>query len=253
MSYNTISNSKLFETNKFDMVCVCMCVCMRHKDYLGAVILFAAIVTALFAARIYSNATSPSLVALAINYTLLVPIYLNWVVKLSSDLESYIGAVERISHYIGNTSANEQQPDKTCKSKQSARFLLCTSFIQETNKTICGNSIFAGKWILPSRPTWNFQLFMKYRHIPSSTTAAAAAVSMTSSRHPGDYFSYFIIYIDRICACVSVGVSESSNELEVGCVKTYSPHTHKVDKAERLIQCASVCVRARLLVSNLYR
>lgn len=87
------------------------------QDCLGAVILFAAIVTALLAAKIYSDATSPSLVALAINYTLLVPIYLNWVVKLSSDLESYIGAVERISHY-SDGAADEQQPEQKCKSTE---------------------------------------------------------------------------------------------------------------------------------------
>lgn len=98
------TNLKLFQTNK-----------LCAQDYLGALILFAAIVAALCAAKIYSTTTSPSLVALAINYTLLVPIYLNWVVKLSSDLESYIGAVERISHYIDD-AANEQQQEKKCKS-----------------------------------------------------------------------------------------------------------------------------------------
>lgn len=94
---------------------VLVCASDRIQDYLGGVILFAAIVTALLAAKIYSNTTSPSLVALAINYTLLVPIYLNWVVKLSSDLESYIGAVERISHYIDD-APNEQLEEKKCES-----------------------------------------------------------------------------------------------------------------------------------------
>lgn len=70
------------------------------QDYLGGVIVFASIVTALFTAKLYPQAASPSLVALAINYTLLVPIYLNWVVKLLSDMEMYIGAVERIEMYI---------------------------------------------------------------------------------------------------------------------------------------------------------
>ncbi|XP_055301236.1 ATP-binding cassette sub-family C member Sur isoform X3 [Sitodiplosis mosellana] len=69
-------------------------------DYLGGVIVFVSIVTALLTSQMYPEAASPSLVALAINYTLLVPIYLNWVVKLLADLEMYIGAVERISLYI---------------------------------------------------------------------------------------------------------------------------------------------------------
>lgn len=72
------------------------------QDSLGGVIVFISIVTALFTAKLYPEATSPSLIALAINYTLLIPIYLNWVVKLSADLEMYIGAVERISLYINS-------------------------------------------------------------------------------------------------------------------------------------------------------
>lgn len=70
------------------------------QDYLGGVIVFVAIITALLTARLYPENATPSLVGLAINYTLLVPIYLNWVVKLLSDMEMYIGAVERISQYI---------------------------------------------------------------------------------------------------------------------------------------------------------
>lgn len=67
---------------------------------MGGVIVFVAIITALFTVQYYPDGVSASTVALAINYTLLVPIYLNWVVKLLSDMEMYIGAVERISHYI---------------------------------------------------------------------------------------------------------------------------------------------------------
>lgn len=49
---------------------------------------------------------SPSLVGLAINYTLLVPIYLNWVVKLLADMEMYAGSVERIAHYAQGQDAD---------------------------------------------------------------------------------------------------------------------------------------------------
>ncbi|XP_052850782.1 ATP-binding cassette sub-family C member Sur isoform X2 [Drosophila gunungcola] len=52
---------------------------------------------------------SPSLVGLAINYTLLVPIYLNWVVKLLADMEMYAGSVERIAHYA-QEQEQEQDP-----------------------------------------------------------------------------------------------------------------------------------------------
>lgn len=71
-------------------------------DYLGGFIVFSAIITALIMHKYYPGDISPSLVGLAINYTLLIPIYLNWVVKLFADMEMYIGAVERIQYYIEN-------------------------------------------------------------------------------------------------------------------------------------------------------
>lgn len=77
-------------------------------DYLGGFIVFIAIITALFTTHLYPENSDSSLIGLAINYTLLVPIYLNWVVKLLSDMEMYIGAVERVEYYIesGNHEKN---------------------------------------------------------------------------------------------------------------------------------------------------
>ncbi|EDV58465.2 ATP-binding cassette sub-family C member Sur [Drosophila erecta] len=99
-------------------------------DYLGGCIVFVATVTALTAASVscrrhYEASTStstsetyavtkssselrpsPSLVGLAINYTLLVPIYLNWVVKLLADMEMYAGSVERIAQYAQGQDAD---------------------------------------------------------------------------------------------------------------------------------------------------
>ena len=80
--------------------------------------MFVSIVTALFTSQMYPEAASPSLVALAINYTLLVPIYLNWVVKLLADLEMYIGAVERISLYINpndKTTGDNDTDESPCE------------------------------------------------------------------------------------------------------------------------------------------
>ena len=85
------------------------------QDYLGGVIVFVAIITALFAAEIYPQTTTPSLVGLAINYTLLIPIYLNWVVKLLADMEMYVGAVERIEHFIENEHQLVKQMKEKCK------------------------------------------------------------------------------------------------------------------------------------------
>lgn len=98
------------------------------QDFLGGFIVFLAIVTALLTAKYFPNSTSPSLVALAINYTLLIPIYLNWVVKLFADMEMYIGAVERISHYIDPNSYrgndendNNENPSKLMAIQQNQK------------------------------------------------------------------------------------------------------------------------------------
>lgn len=72
------------------------------QDYLGAIIVFIAIQTALITSQILPDDSLPSLVGLALQYTLLIPIYLNWVVKLFADMEMYFGACERISYCIDN-------------------------------------------------------------------------------------------------------------------------------------------------------
>lgn len=79
--------------------------------------MFIAIITALSTSSLYPDSTIPSLIGLAINYTLLVPIYLNWVVKLLSDMEMYVGAVERIQCFIeSDTKENRNnQHDVICK------------------------------------------------------------------------------------------------------------------------------------------
>ncbi|KAH8334240.1 hypothetical protein KR059_007880 [Drosophila kikkawai] len=108
-------------------------------DYLGGCIVFVATVTALATASVSCShyeryrqspgsgtasetyavnksptdselRPSPSLVGLAINYTLLVPIYLNWVVKLLADMEMYAGSVERIAHYAQGQDADTDEP-----------------------------------------------------------------------------------------------------------------------------------------------
>lgn len=54
---------------------------------------------ALITTTFFSSAISSAMVGLAINYTLLVPVYLNWVVKFFADLETYMSAVERIEEF----------------------------------------------------------------------------------------------------------------------------------------------------------
>ena len=79
------------------------------QDYLGAVIVGSATFAALISAELYPDRVTPALVGLAINYTLLVPIYLNWVVKFTAETEMYFGSVARISAYRYATAENYQQ------------------------------------------------------------------------------------------------------------------------------------------------
>ncbi|KAH8041665.1 hypothetical protein HPB51_017467 [Rhipicephalus microplus] len=66
-------------------------------DYLGGVILFLATISSLTAAIM--GTTSTSFVGIAMTYTLLVPIYLNWLVRQVSNVEMYMSSVERVNKY----------------------------------------------------------------------------------------------------------------------------------------------------------
>ena len=66
-------------------------------DYLGGVILFVANVISITGA-LYWNVQN-SLVGLAMTYTLLVPVYLNWLVRNLTSVEMNMNSVERIYKY----------------------------------------------------------------------------------------------------------------------------------------------------------
>lgn len=66
---------------------------------------------------------TPSLVGLAINYTLLVPIYLNWVVKLFADMEMYAGSVERIAGYTQQQQEQEELKQEEQEQPQQEELL----------------------------------------------------------------------------------------------------------------------------------
>ncbi|XP_067621301.1 ATP-binding cassette sub-family C member Sur isoform X2 [Eurosta solidaginis] len=123
-------------------------------DFLGGFIVFIAIITALIAATVscsryskkFNNNTNthipltltptPSLVGLAINYTLLMPIYLNWVVKLLADMEMYVGSVERIAYYAEIDHNNETPLDITSGEAKAEEFK-----IKSIGKTQKGTTI----------------------------------------------------------------------------------------------------------------
>jgi ATP-binding cassette subfamily C (CFTR/MRP) protein 9 len=68
-------------------------------DYLGSVIVFLATIVSMVSSLLYPEVVTPSMVGLAINYTLLVPVYLNWVVKFLAEVEMFMNSVERIDRY----------------------------------------------------------------------------------------------------------------------------------------------------------
>ncbi|XP_044013895.1 ATP-binding cassette sub-family C member Sur-like [Aphidius gifuensis] len=71
-------------------------------DYLGAIAVLTSIIASILSAKIYPEFVTPALVGLAINYTFLVPIYLNWVVKFISEIEMYMGSVSRLTMLTKN-------------------------------------------------------------------------------------------------------------------------------------------------------
>lgn len=62
-------------------------------------IVFLATLAAVVSSYIYPEAVTASMVGLAINYTLLVPVYLNWVVKFLAEVEMFMNSVDRIDRY----------------------------------------------------------------------------------------------------------------------------------------------------------
>ena len=77
-------------------------------DYTGAVMVFASVVINLAMGHWNSDGrTSAASIGLSLNYSLLVPIYLAWVVKFVADIENYMNAVERILQYTGLESEVE--------------------------------------------------------------------------------------------------------------------------------------------------
>ena len=77
-------------------------------DYTGAVMVFASVVINLAMSSWQSDErSSAASIGLSLNYSLLVPIYLAWVVKFVADIENYMNAVERILQYTGLESEVE--------------------------------------------------------------------------------------------------------------------------------------------------
>lgn len=75
----------------------------------------------LISASFFPKIVSSSLVGLAINYTLLAPIYLNWVVKFLADMEMNMAAIERILEF-----ASEQPENYKSKKGNKAQGFLDT-------------------------------------------------------------------------------------------------------------------------------
>lgn len=78
------------------------------QDYIGGIIVFCATAASLLGSTMgLGPRLSPDMVGLAINYTLLVPVYLNWVVRFVADTEMGLCAVERVHHYASLPAEEE--------------------------------------------------------------------------------------------------------------------------------------------------
>lgn len=88
---------------------------------------------ALITTTFFSSAISSAMVGLAINYTLLVPVYLNWVVKFFADLETYMSAVERTEEFATIPIENYRNESKlkfyTCLSTSVSTIYYIPAFI----------------------------------------------------------------------------------------------------------------------------
>lgn len=71
------------------------------QDFLGGVIVFIAIISALMTFDHSDGAAeNVKIIGMAINYTLMVPIYMNWIVKLVADMDKYMDAIRRIRNDV---------------------------------------------------------------------------------------------------------------------------------------------------------
>ncbi|XP_046390100.1 ATP-binding cassette sub-family C member 9 isoform X2 [Ischnura elegans] len=111
-------------------------------DYLGGTIVFVSAVAALITTQLLPKMVTPSLVGLAINYTLLLPIYLHWVVKFLSDMEAYMGAVERIEQYVKLPSEDEDEECSRSKGDSQENNLPLTEV--PSNWPSSGDIVFEG-------------------------------------------------------------------------------------------------------------
>lgn len=65
-------------------------------DVLGGIIVFISILAALVTFDDTKTYSDVKIIGMAINYTLMVPIYMNWIVKLLADMDKYMDAIRRI-------------------------------------------------------------------------------------------------------------------------------------------------------------
>ena len=99
-------------------------------DYGGALIVFLAAVSSVGAAL--SGTINPGLVGLALTYALAVAQVFNWVVRMATEIEMNMNAVERVTHYSNidtepspkdtDISPSENWPEKGLCDFGSPRF-----------------------------------------------------------------------------------------------------------------------------------
>ncbi|CAG0889169.1 unnamed protein product [Darwinula stevensoni] len=102
-------------------------------DSLGGTMVFVATLSSLTAATLYPESVSPAWIGLAVNYMLLVPVYLTWVVKYIAEVEMCMSSLEWIYACMKNapreedgeseSAADEGDPDASQSSRSSVQKL----------------------------------------------------------------------------------------------------------------------------------
>ena len=100
----------LYVTPHMTLLTPCRPPVFSPQDYLGAMIVFVSSV-AVVGVAVSCDQVSSGVVGLAINYTLLIPMYLVWVVRSLSDVEMYMCAVERLDKY-GRLKAEDYRQNR---------------------------------------------------------------------------------------------------------------------------------------------
>ncbi|XP_042877609.1 ATP-binding cassette sub-family C member 9-like isoform X1 [Penaeus japonicus] len=153
-------------------------------DYIGGVIVFCATVTTLLWSTVFQD-LSPAKVGLAINYTLLVPVYLNWVVRFLADTEMCLNAVERVQQYA-TLPAEDARRATPARDSSSARHRRSSSRTSDRSRSSSGSGSTSRSSGLP--PGWPLEGRVEFQSVTLTYDPVLPPVlsGLTFTINPGE-------------------------------------------------------------------